>query len=98
MNATGGLPLIIWVHGGGWKCGSKNGINRCVGMLERGYAIASVEYRLSGEALFPAAVEDCEAAVSFLRLNAKKFGLDPDRFGTWGSSAGGHLVAMLNND
>lgn len=89
------LPLIIWVHGGGWKGGSKDRINRCVGMLEHGYAIASVEYRLSGEAIFPAAVEDCKAAVSFLRLNAKKFGLDPDRFGAWGSSAGGHLVSMI---
>lgn len=94
-NTTGPLPLIIWIHGGGWRGGSKNGINRCVGMLERGYAIASVEYRLSGEAIFPAAVEDCKAAVSFLRLNAKTYGLDPNRFGAWGSSAGGHLVAML---
>lgn len=94
-NMTKPLPLIIWIHGGGWKGGSKNSINRCAGMLERGYAIASVEYRLSGEAIFPAAVEDCKAAVSFLRLNAEKFGLDPDRFGAWGSSAGGHLVAML---
>lgn len=94
-NAEEPMPLIIWIHGGGWKGGSKNSINRCAGMLERGYAIASVEYRLSGEAIFPAAVEDCKAAVSFLRLNAEQFGLDPERFGAWGSSAGGHLVAML---
>ena len=94
-NADKPIPLIIWIHGGGWRGGSKSRINRCIGMLERGYAVASVEYRLSGEAIFPAAVEDCKAAVSFLRLNAKKFGLDPDRFGAWGSSAGGHLVAML---
>ncbi|MEM7477525.1 MAG: alpha/beta hydrolase fold domain-containing protein, partial [Planctomycetota bacterium] len=89
------LPLVIWIHGGGWKSGSKNGINRCRKLLEHGYALASVEYRLSGEAIFPAAVEDCKAAVSFLRLNAKKYQLDPKRFGAWGSSAGGHLVAML---
>ena len=94
-DATEPMPLIIWIHGGGWKGGSKSRINRCEGMLARGYAIASIEYRLSGEAIFPAAVEDCKAAVSFLRLNAKKFGLDPNRFGTWGSSAGGHLVTML---
>lgn len=94
-NAEGPLPLVIWVHGGGWKGGSKDGMNRFVGLLSRGYAVASVEYRLSGEAIFPAAVEDCKAAVSFLRLNAKAYGLDPDRFGAWGSSAGGHLVAML---
>lgn len=89
------LPLIIWIHGGAWKSGSKNGINRCVDALNRGYAVASVEYRLSGEAIFPAAIEDCKAAVSFLRLHADKYNLDPDNFGVWGSSAGGHLVALL---
>ena len=89
------LPLIIWVHGGGWRGGSKNGINRCAEVLNHGYALASVEYRLSGEAKFPAAIEDCKAAVSFLRWRAEKYGLDPDRFGAWGSSAGGHLVALL---
>jgi len=94
-DAEGLLPLVIWVHGGGWQGGSKNGANRFSGLLDRGYAVASVQYRLSGEAIFPAAVEDCKAAVSFLRLNAEKYGLDPDRFGAWGSSAGGHLVAML---
>jgi acetyl esterase/lipase len=94
-DADGPLPLIVWVHGGGWKGGSKNGINRCAGALERGYALASVEYRLSGEAIFPAAIEDCTAAISFLRLHAAKYGIDPDRIGVWGSSAGGHLVSML---
>ena len=94
-GATEPLPLIIWIHGGGWRGGSKNGINRCWEVLKHGYALASVEYRLSGEAKFPAAVEDCKAAVSYLRWKASKFGLDPERFGVWGSSAGGHLVAML---
>ena len=89
------LPLVIWVHGGGWRKGSKEGIRNCVGVLNHGYALASVEYRLSGEAIFPAAIEDCKAAVSFLRLNAERYGLDPERFGAWGSSAGGHLVALL---
>lgn len=88
-------PLVIWIHGGGWKNGSKNGAGPALALLDRGYAVASVEYRLSGEAIFPAAIEDCKAAVSFLRLHAKKFNLDPDRFGVWGSSAGGHLVALL---
>ena len=91
----GPFPLVIWVHGGGWRGGSKTQLNRVWGILDRGYALASVEYRLSGEALFPAAVEDCKAAVSYLRLHAEKLGLDADRFGAWGSSAGGHLVAML---
>ena len=94
-RSTGPLPLIIWIHGGGWRNGSKNGIQAASNVLKHGYALASVEYRLSGEAIFPAAIEDCKAAVSFLRHNAKKYGLDPDRFGVWGSSAGGHLVALL---
>ena len=94
-GASEPLPLIIWIHGGGWRGGSKNAINRCEEVLKHGYALASVEYRLSGEAKFPAAVEDCKAAVSYLRWKAPKLGLDPDRFGVWGSSAGGHLVAML---
>lgn len=88
-------PLIIWIHGGGWRNGSKNDIRRCAGVLEQGYALASVEYRLSGEAIFPAAIEDCKAAISYLRWKAPELGLDPDRFGVWGSSAGGHLVALL---
>lgn len=88
-------PLVIWIHGGGWRGGSKANPGRALPLLQRGYAVASVEYRLSGEAIFPAAIEDCKGAVSFLRLNAAKCNLDPDRFGVWGSSAGGHLVALL---
>ena len=89
-------PLVLWVHGGGWQSGSKaSGGPGLLRLLERGYAVASVEYRLSGEAIFPAAIEDCKAAVSFLRLNAAKFNLDPKRFGAWGASAGGHLVSLL---
>ena len=89
------MPVIIWVHGGGWKGGSKGGISRPIGALSRGYALISVEYRLSGEAIWPAQIEDCKAAVRWTRANAKKYGLDPDRIGAWGSSAGGHLVAMM---
>lgn len=88
--------LVIWIHGGGWQGGSKNGGGPGVfQLLQRGYAVASVEYRLSGEAIFPAAIEDCKAAVSFLRLHAGKYNLDPSRFGVWGSSAGGHLVSLM---
>lgn len=95
-SVTKPQPLVIWVHGGGWKGGTKNlGLIKIAGLLEKGFSVASVEYRLSGEAKFPAAVTDCKAAVRFLRANAKKFNLDPDRFGAWGSSAGGHLVAFL---
>jgi acetyl esterase/lipase len=89
------LPLVIWIHGGGWRGGSKDRPRAVIQLLGRGYAVASVEYRLSGEAIFPAAIEDCKAAVSFLRLHAARYHLDPQRFGAWGSSAGGHLVALL---
>ncbi len=88
-------PLVIWVHGGGWRGGTKNGAGPALALLDRGYAVASVEYRLSGEAIFPAAIEDCKAAVSFLRFHAAEYNLDPSRFGVWGSSAGGHLVSLL---
>jgi acetyl esterase/lipase len=89
------LPLVIWVHGGGWQNGSKDGGNPAAGLLARGYAVASINYRLSQHAVFPAQIHDVKAAVRFLRANAKKYNLDPDRFGAAGASAGGHLVALL---
>ncbi|HUU19272.1 MAG TPA: alpha/beta hydrolase [Sedimentisphaerales bacterium] len=89
------LPVIVWVHGGGWRSGSKGSAGRARPMLERGYAVVDVGYRLSGEAIFPAQVEDCKAAVRWVRANAAKYGFNPDRIGAWGSSAGGHLVAFL---
>jgi acetyl esterase/lipase len=89
------MPVIVWIHGGGWRNGSKNAGSRARGMLERGYAVVDVGYRLSGEAIFPAQVEDCKAAVRWVRASAAKYGFDPDRIGAWGSSAGGHLVAFL---
>jgi len=64
-------------------------------MLDRGFAVVDVGYRLSGESIFPAQVEDCKAAVRWVRANASKYGFDPNRIGAWGSSAGGHLVAFL---
>lgn len=87
-------PLLIWVHGGAWRAGSKD---HCpaVRFVEQGYAVASINYRLSRHATFPAQIEDCKAAVRWLRANARQHGYDPNRFGVWGSSAGGHLVALL---
>ena len=93
-KADGPLPLVIWIHGGAWMGGDKRG-NPALGMTGRGYAVASINYRLSQEAKWPAQIFDCKAAVRFLRAKAKEYNLDPDRFGVWGSSAGGHLVAML---
>lgn len=94
-KGTAPLPVIVWVHGGGWRGGRKNAGSRARPMLDRGYAVVDVGYRLSGEAIFPAQVEDCKAAVRWVRANATKYGLDPGRIGAWGSSAGGHLVAFL---
>lgn len=95
-KAQGPLPLIIWIHGGGWQNGAKDGCPPARrDFLQRGYAVASLGYRLSGDAIFPAQVEDCKAGVRWLRAHAKEYSLDPDRFGVWGSSAGGHLVALL---
>ena len=89
------VPLVIWIHGGGWIGGNKDDGGPALRMLGHGYATASINYRLSNEAIFPAQIEDCKAAVRFLRANAKKYNLDPDHFGVWGASAGGHLVALL---
>jgi acetyl esterase/lipase len=93
-KAGGPWPLIIWVHGGGWKAGDKAG---CPArrMTGQGYAVASINYRLSDEARFPAQIEDCKAAIRWLRSQATAYNLDPAHFGVWGSSAGGHLVALL---
>ena len=95
-QATNAVPLLIWIHGGAWLSGNKS---ECPplwqGFVQRGYAVASLDYRLSGDALFPAQIEDCKAAVRWLRAHAAEYRLDPERFGVWGSSAGGHLVALL---
>jgi acetyl esterase/lipase len=88
------LPLIISVHGGAFMAGDKSHMVP-LDYLALGYAVASINYRLSGDALFPAQIEDCKAAVRWLRANAARYGLDSARFGAWGASAGGNLVALL---
>jgi acetyl esterase/lipase len=88
------LPLVVWVHGGAWSGGDK-AANPALSLSARGYAVASINYRLSGVARFPAQIEDCRAAIRWLRANAGKYNIDPKRVGVWGSSAGGHLVALL---
>ena len=87
-------PLIVWIHGGGWLGGDKGGCP-AVPLVPRGYVVASINYRLSGEAIFPAQIENCKGAIRFLRASAGKHGIDPERIGVWGASAGGQLVALL---
>ncbi len=93
-NVTGKLPMIVGIHGGGWAQGSKEG-GTGAQMAREGYAVAVINYRLSGEAKFPAQIIDCKSAVRWLRANADKYNLDADRFGATGHSAGGHLVSLL---
>ena len=89
-------PLLIWIHGGGWRQGDKaNCPPLRLGYTREGYAVASINYRLSGDAIFPAQIEDCKAAIRWLRARAKPYRLDSKRFGVWGRSAGGHLVALI---
>jgi acetyl esterase/lipase len=88
------LPLIVWIHGGAWLGGNKDRPNGTA-LLKEGFALASINYRLSQEAVFPAQIEDCKAAIRFLRAKSSEYGIDPERIGVFGSSAGGHLVALL---
>ena len=93
-NREGAMPLIVWIHGGAWMEGSKN---HCPPLpwTRKGYLVASVDYRLSHEAKFPAQIKDCKAAVRWLRIHAEEYGIDPHRFVAWGDSAGGHLASLL---
>jgi acetyl esterase/lipase len=94
-------PLIIYIHGGGWVSGhtrhagaTANFPQVLAALAAEGFVVASLEYRLSGEAQFPAQLQDVRAAIRFLKANAGRYGLDPDRVGIWGGSAGGHLAAL----
>jgi len=93
-EGRGPFPLIVWIHGGAWKQGSKDG---CIPLpwSQKGYVVASINYRLSQDAKFPAQIEDCKAAVRWLRAHATQYNIDRDRVIAWGDSAGGHLAALL---
>lgn len=95
LDAKGPLPVIVWFHGGGWYGGDKGGVWDEPRYTGSGYAVASVNYRYSKQAVFPAQIEDCKAAIRFLRAQAKKYNLDSAHIGVWGISAGGHLAALL---
>lgn len=88
------LPVVVWVHGGGWKNGSKG---NCPGVFlaKHGYAVASIDYRLTDTACWPAQINDCRTAVQFLRDHAAEYHLDAKHIAAWGGSAGGHLAALM---
>lgn len=94
---VGKLPVVVFIHGGGWRSGDKAGGRRQVSefVASGEFAGVSVGYRLTDEAQFPQQIYDCKAAIRWIRANAERYGLDPDKIAVWGSSAGGHLVSLL---
>lgn len=97
----GSHPLVVFVHGGSWTMGSKRETGHfadfpgvLAALARRGFTVASIDYRLSSEAKFPAAVQDVKAAIRFLRANSSRYGIDRNRIAVWGASAGAHLAAM----
>ena len=94
-RAANPVPVLIWIHGGGWRAGSRDLGPHMLEPVAHGFAMVSASYRLSSEAIFPAQIEDCKTVVRWVRSSAAQYGFDPTRVGAWGSSAGGHLVALL---
>lgn len=89
-------PVVLWIHGGGWQAGNKTlSSGRVTALLNRGFIVASTNYRLTGTDMSPAQVHDCKAAIRYLRANAEQFFIDRGRAAVWGSSAGGHLAAHM---
>lgn len=98
QSADGPLPVVIYVHGGGWRSGDKTrgaGVRDIPKLSRRGYLVVAVNYRLAPDFKFPAMIEDVKCAVRHLRANAVVYGVDSDHIGAWGGSAGGHLVSLL---
>lgn len=106
-HASANTPLVIWIHGGAWDHNDKYAdmgymTGTIKAIVEKGYALASIDYRFSTNAIFPAQIQDCNQAIEFLYINASKYKLDKNRFAIIGFSAGGHLGSLLalsnNND
>lgn len=95
-DQAGKLPAVLCIHGGGFRAGNRDRWNKtCQQLAERGFVAATASYRLAPKYQFPAAVHDVKAAVRFLRANADKYKIDPERIGVLGDSAGGHLAQFL---
>jgi acetyl esterase/lipase len=95
-DGAGSFPCVVCIHGGGWRGGKRQDMTRLTEILAgKGFVAATVTYRLAPTHRFPAQIEDCKAAVRWLRANAKKYHINPDRVGAVGFSAGGHLSCLL---
>lgn len=93
-NAAGLLPVLVWIHGGSWRWGHK-GYCSVAHLATNGFAVVSIDYRLTGVAKFPAQLDDCRAAVRWVREHGAAYGLDGNRIAAYGASAGGHLAALV---
>jgi len=95
-DGDGPFPVILSIHGGAFKSGDKDDgqVTPMLEGLKRGYGVVSINYRLSGEAIWPAQIYDVKAAIRWIRANAKKYKLNPDKIAAWGGSAGGHLSSI----
>jgi acetyl esterase/lipase len=89
------FPVVVWIHGGGWRSGSKDAGARIMPLINAGIAVVSINYRLSGEAKWPAQIYDCKAAIRWVRAHGAEYNINASKIGVWGASAGGHLVALL---
>ncbi|MDB5346204.1 MAG: alpha/beta hydrolase [Schlesneria sp.] len=95
-TGSGPFPTVLCIHGGGFRAGKRDSYDGlCLKLAERGYVAATMTYRLAPKHQFPAAVHDTKAAVRWLRANAKKYNINPDKIGVTGGSAGGHLAQFL---
>src|SRR5262245_22566617 len=95
-NDSGPFPAVVFLHGKGWRAGNRQEMNHFIeGVARQGYVGVTVTYRLVPSARFPAQIEDCKAAVRWLRANAAKYKINPERIGAVGFSAGGHLACLL---
>ncbi len=98
LASEGAWAVTMYVHGGGWSSGDKAqgaGAQEIPALQNAGFLVASVNYRLAPEYVFPAMIEDVKCAVRYLRAHANQYNLDPNKIGVWGGSAGGHLVSLL---
>ncbi len=94
IDSDGAAPAVVYIHGGGWRTGDRK-VKRVLFPMEREYVVISIDYRLTTEAIFPAQIHDCKGAIRWVRAHAEEYGIDSDRIGVYGTSAGAHLASLV---